>query len=257
MVPIAAAKVDAAEAKLRFRFPAGYRAFMARYGEAFYSNDLRIYGPDEVVRRNEESRLGEGEYFFWTDPASALGRERAPECVRYADTLNGDELAVHPAIEGASFLFPRDSETIHRFDGDLDETLEWVLTSAICLAPSRSRYVEPLVDVPGYRADWRVDDSPAGVERWLASYGKDLRPSFEEAVARVAALDAQSRILRDVVADMHRVEVFLPRYEARVRLEARDEVTPPELELIFFLDDERAQAEFRRALLGVEIQILG
>ena len=64
MVPIAAKKVEAAEARLRFRFPPGYREFMASYGAAFYSNDLRVYEPDDVLKLNKEWRPGEGKYFF-------------------------------------------------------------------------------------------------------------------------------------------------------------------------------------------------
>ncbi len=240
MVPIAAGKVEAAEGRLRFRFPAGYREFMARYGEAFYSNDLRVHGPDHVVEQNVEWRLGEGEYFFWTDPESALGRDRAPECVRYADTIFGDVLAVHPAIAGASFLFPRSSFRIHRFDGDLVDTLDWVLSSGICLAPTRGRYVEPLSDITGDAAGWR-----------------DLEgPSFDGAIQKVAALDERGQVVREIVNEMHRAEIFLPRYEARVRLEARTLGEMPEIELLSFLDDLRAKAEFRRALQAVGIEIV-
>jgi hypothetical protein len=99
---------------------------------------------------------------------------------------------VHPAIAGASFLFPRHSRTIHRFDGDLLETLDWVLSNGICLAPSRARYVEPLAEVPGYEARWRE--------------GEGARLPFEAAIKRLAALDARAQVVRDLVDDQHRAD---------------------------------------------------
>jgi hypothetical protein len=231
---------------------------MERYGEAFYSNDLRIYGPEAIVQQTEDAvrrgtRLGEGEYYFWTDADSALSREQAPKCIGIADTIFGDVLAIHPDATGASFLFPRDSERIHRFEGTFDDSLDWVLSSGICLAPSRNRYVEPLHIAPGWEAMWRRDESLAAIERWLRGEPNPV-PSQAETVRRIAALDEGSTTLFDRVAGEHRAEVFLPRYEARVRVEAPDPTAEPRISLISFLEGPSMEALQRvLATLGIDV----
>lgn len=234
MRPVSRDRVASAEARLRFRFPAGYADFMERHGAAFYSNDVRVLSPETVVTENEEWRLGEGKYFFWTEPDSALPRERARECVRFVNTIFGDVVAVHPSIPNACFLFPRSSERIHRFDGDFDDMLEWLLTSGICLAPSRTRYVEPLVDAPAWGAT------------------SDFAPA--EVIARLAAMDGAASIFRDVVGQERRVEIFLPKYEARIRLDESEADDCRDIEIISFLDPGAPLESLRRELAerGIE-----
>lgn len=245
MTPVADVRVDAAEGELRVRFPVGYRTFMSRYGPAFYSNDIRVYDPESLVQQNRE-RLGEGECFFWRAPQSALDRDRTPECIRYADTIFGDVLAVHPSIEGASFLFPRSNETIHRFDGDLEDVLDWVLSSGTCLAPTKARYVEPLRRVPGFSTSWQpVRRAGEIVEA----------PGFDETIQRLTSLDSQSRVFHDLVNGERRAEVFLPSYEARLRVEDWGPDESAEVEGLSFLDDEASKASFHARLNAIGLEV--
>jgi hypothetical protein len=242
VMPIANSAIDAAEQALQCRFPAGYRSFLRRYGEAFYCNDIRVYGPARVLEDNTAWRLGDEErYWFWTDGPPLLTRAAARQCIRFVDTVHGDVLACHPDMVDTFFLFPRDEERLHQVRGTFDEALEWLLTSGLCLRPTRARFVEPLLDTRGlcWSGHWQVPDS-AREER-----GALARESFSETVARIAGLEPQSQVLSDTGDHGPIAQVFLPAAETRVRVTTAEYDGLPRFDLISF-----AATEAREQLLA-------
>ena len=111
--PIPQQAVEEVERQLGVRFPHGYREYMIRFGEGVLGGSfIRIYPPQRIVRDLVEWRARIAEYWFWDQGAAVLSKERALECIVFADTLNGDEMIFHPSLPDEIFVLPRDSEDI-------------------------------------------------------------------------------------------------------------------------------------------------
>ena len=95
------AEVDAAEAALGLRFPIGYREYVTRFGEGVLGGDyVRIYPPRRILGGSnnvQEWRRRVGAYWFWDAGRQVLTKAQALEGVIIGDTVDGDELLVHPS----------------------------------------------------------------------------------------------------------------------------------------------------------------
>ena len=105
---IAHVDVDRAERALGTRLPSGYRTFVTTLGTPLVSLLFRVAAPDAITGQLEEWRARIGAYWFWGD--APLSQQRALECVRIADTLDGDELVFHPSEPDHFFVLPRHEE---------------------------------------------------------------------------------------------------------------------------------------------------
>ena len=140
-------QVDEAQRRLGTKLPAGYREYVTTLGEGvlggFY---IRIYLPESLVGgRNdvEEWRRRIDEYWFWDDGAEILTKERALECVRFGDTLDGDELIIHPENPNLIYVLPRHFESIFVAGTGLPDAIEWLCSSGVLTAPFSDRIFEP------------------------------------------------------------------------------------------------------------------
>src|SRR5215813_13021365 len=117
LVLSAPAEVDAAEAQIGIRFPSGYREYVSRFGEGVLGGTyVRIYPPRRIL--NGDNNLGEwrqriDKYWFWDDGTDVLTKAQALESVIIGDTLDGDELIVHPGNPERIYVLPRQSEKIY------------------------------------------------------------------------------------------------------------------------------------------------
>ena len=136
-----------AEKRLGLRFPSGYREYVTRFGEGVLGGSLvRVYPPYRIlngVNNVDEWRKRIDEYWFWDDGAETLTKERALGCVIVGDTLNGDELIVHPSDPERIYVLPRDSGEIHVAGDGLLDALDWLCTSGVVAEPFDERDFEP------------------------------------------------------------------------------------------------------------------
>ena len=140
-------EVDAAEAKLGVRFPTGYREYVTHLGEGVLGGSyIRIYPPRRILsgpNNVTEWRQRIDEFWFWDDGKDVLTKEMALQSVIIGDTLNGDELVVHPSNPERVLVLPRDSETIYVGGEGLAATIEWLCSSGELTEPFVERDFEP------------------------------------------------------------------------------------------------------------------
>jgi hypothetical protein len=142
-----AAEVDAAEAQLGVRFPTGYREYVTRFGEGVLGGSyLRIYPPHRILSGPNnvlEWRRRIDEYWFWDDGRDVLTKEAALQSVIIGDTVDGDELVVHPGNPERILVLPRDSGEIHACGDGLPAAIEWLCSSGALTAAFDERNFEP------------------------------------------------------------------------------------------------------------------
>ncbi len=140
-------EVDAAEAELGARFPTGYREYITVFGEGVLGGSfIRIYPPRRILsgaNNVAEWRQRIDEYWFWDEGNDVLTKEMALQSVIIGDTLNGDELIVHPANPERVLVLPRDSETIYVAGEGLAAAIEWLCGSGVLTEPFDERNFEP------------------------------------------------------------------------------------------------------------------
>src|SRR5262245_48527290 len=142
-----AAEVDAAEAQLGLRFPTGYREYVTRFGEGVLGGYyVRIYPPRRILGGNNnlaEWRERVNQYWFWDAGREVLTRKKALESVIIGDTLDGDELIVHPRRPERVYVLPRNSEEIFIAGDGLSAAIEWLCGSGTLTEPFPERQFEP------------------------------------------------------------------------------------------------------------------
>ena len=122
---------------------------MIRFGEGVLGGSfIRIYPPQRIVRDLAEWRARIAEYWFWDQGAAVLPKERALECIVFADTLNGDEMVFHPRVPDQVFILPRDSQDIFVIGPDLPAVIEWCCSSGVLTEPFDDRVFEAMAANP-------------------------------------------------------------------------------------------------------------
>lgn len=140
-------EVDEAEAKLRIKFPSGYREYVTRFGEGILGGTyVRIYPPRRILtgsNNNEEWRNRISQYWFWDDGKDKLTKAQALECIIIGDTYDGDELLVCPSNPERIYVLPRHSEDIHVAGNNLPEAIEWLCSSGVLTEAFEERVFTP------------------------------------------------------------------------------------------------------------------
>jgi hypothetical protein len=140
-------EVDQAESELGIKFPSGYREYVTRFGEGVLGGYyVRVYPPNRIL--SGENNLREwrdriNEYWFWDDGKHLLTKPRALESVIIGDTLDGDELVVHPNNPERIYVLPRNSETIYVAGDGLLPALQWLCSAGTLTEPFEQREFEP------------------------------------------------------------------------------------------------------------------
>lgn len=141
------AEIDDAEQQLGISFPVGYREYVTRFGEGVLGGCyIRIYPPRRIVgglNNVNEWRRRIDEYWFWDDGRETLTKEQALECVIIGDTLDGDELIVHPSTPNRIYVLPRHSEDIQVAGEGLLPAIEWICSSGTLTEAFEEREFEP------------------------------------------------------------------------------------------------------------------
>jgi hypothetical protein len=140
-------EVDAAEAQLGIKFPEGYREYVTQFGEGVLGGSyVRIYPPGRILNGSNnlvEWRQRIDEYWFWDDGKDVLTKEQALESVIIGDTLEGDELIVHPSNSERVFVLPRNSEDVYVAGDGLPAAIEWLCGSGTLTDAFAERDFEP------------------------------------------------------------------------------------------------------------------
>jgi hypothetical protein len=126
--PVPMDEIDTVERELGIVMPAGYRAFMKRYGEAFYADLFEIWAPSRVRQQltGQRDLLRFGvENGFYEGSADTLAPSSLPAGVPIGVSADGDELLVHPTRPGELFILPRDSARIGRLAPDFSDLHSW------------------------------------------------------------------------------------------------------------------------------------
>ncbi|WP_165244099.1 SMI1/KNR4 family protein [Paludisphaera soli] len=142
----ATADVDEAERGLGTRFPAGYRNYIARFGEGVLADYLRVYPPHQILEGDNNVHAWReriDEYWFWDAGKDVLTKERTLQCVIVADTLDGDEIVFHPSEPDRLYVLPHDDEEIHEAGDGLTAAIEWLLTAGVLTEPVDRRNFDP------------------------------------------------------------------------------------------------------------------
>jgi hypothetical protein len=142
------AEVDAAETHLGMRFPTGYREYVTKFGEGVLGGSyIRIYPPHRILSGTNNNllqwRQRISEYWFWDLGRDVLTKEEALQSIIIGDTLEGDELIVHPSNPERVFVLPRNSEGIYVAGEGLPEAMEWLCSSGTLTEAFDERNFEP------------------------------------------------------------------------------------------------------------------
>lgn len=139
-----AAEVDAAEAQLGIRFPSGYREYVTKFGEGVLGGVyIRIYPPRRILKDLLKWRERIDEYWFWDAGRDVFTKELALQSVIIGDTLDGDELIVHPTSPERVLVLPRYGNNIHVAGSGLQEAIEWLCSSGVLTDAFDARNFEP------------------------------------------------------------------------------------------------------------------
>ena len=139
-----AAELDDAEEKLNITFPADYRKYVMRFGEGVLGGCyIRVYPPRRVIAELDEWRQLIDEHWFWDDGREVLTKQRALESVVIGDTLDGDQLIVHPSNSEKIYVLPRNSEDIYVAGDGLLPAIDWLCTSGTLNEAFSERDFEP------------------------------------------------------------------------------------------------------------------
>jgi hypothetical protein len=143
--PVSTESLDTLEAAWG-RLPEGYREFLTALGVGTLTTWVRVQSPRRIEAEREEWREGIAEYWLWDDPSgTGLDQRRATECVRFADTMGGDQLIAHPDDPDALYLLPRHSDHVLQAGRGLGEALTWLHESGELTAPLELWYFEPWI----------------------------------------------------------------------------------------------------------------
>jgi hypothetical protein len=141
------AEVEAAEKAIGAAFPAGYRAFITRFGRGLLGGLVRVYAPADITNgpnKVREWRKRIDEYWFWDESAALLPKARALECICVADTVGGDELIFHPNEPDRLYVLAHDfDEAYLASTTGLEAAVDWFFTSGVLDQPFEDNGFEP------------------------------------------------------------------------------------------------------------------
>ncbi|MDR2880540.1 MAG: hypothetical protein LBV29_01375, partial [Azoarcus sp.] len=136
--------VAEAESVLSIHFPTGYQEYVTRFGQGILGGDyIRIYPPHRILADLAEWRQRIDEYWFWDDGKKVLSKEQALQSVIIGDTVDGDELIIHPDNSEKIYVLPRDHKKIYVAGDGLPAAIEWLCSSGKLTRAFKKRNFEP------------------------------------------------------------------------------------------------------------------
>jgi len=112
IVPVTKAELQAARKSIGGEFPPGYDEFNLKFGIGEFSDYLRPYGPSRVVEQLDDNRkmiVAD----FWTDGEMQLDADEMAQLVIFADTIDSDLFAFHPATPSDIIVLPRHKSKLY------------------------------------------------------------------------------------------------------------------------------------------------
>lgn len=118
--------VDFAETIIDVSFPDGYKEYVTTLGFGEYCNFIRISMPRDILLGYKKYQKFLDEYWFWEMGKDLLSKEKAIECIKIGDTVNGDVIIFHPSKPNEIFVLPRDDDMLHKIGRNLYEAIDWL-----------------------------------------------------------------------------------------------------------------------------------
>ncbi len=140
---LSSSDVGSAQRSMGMDFPEGYSTFFQTFGLGLIGGLVRVYSPQRVVRDNPAWRQRVAEYFFWKEAGTGMSAQRVCQSWCIGDTVQGDELIVHPDDPNRVFVLPRDGEEVHDAGHGLTHALAWTLGSGLLTDPVEFWTFEP------------------------------------------------------------------------------------------------------------------
>ena len=136
--------VHEAEKQLNIIFPTGYKEYVTQFGQGVLGGSyVRIYPPYRIVSELKDWRERIAEYWFWDDGRESLTQEQALESIIIGDTMDGDELVVHPSSPELIYVLPRYQEAMFIAGNGLPSAIEWLCSSGVLTKAFEERNFEP------------------------------------------------------------------------------------------------------------------
>lgn len=118
--------VDAAEAALGTRFPAGYREYVTTLGWGEYCGYVNVFPPRMIV----EGQSGETPPLLefcrsWNGAEFGITPERLAKSVMIANSINGDWIVFEASLPETIYILPSEESVMHKV-GALTDVLKWL-----------------------------------------------------------------------------------------------------------------------------------
>lgn len=174
--PIPAEKLHQLEQEQQLTLPEAYVRFLVLHGPGTYRGWFNIEVPDPGVLKPFAE-----EEFWEHDAASPITQQQIAECVSIGTTIDGDFLAVHPAVKGIIWL-PRHSEIIELYaegaieHADYTEFLNQIYGEKLAKEAAVPAYFEPWTQTRQHQFFHFAPDK-AGYE--LPELARQCKESFE------------------------------------------------------------------------------
>ncbi len=137
-----ATEVAQVEKQLNINFPPDYTEFVTQLGEGTYAGFVRVYPPNKILSEYRAFQERWDEYFFWDEGDKVLPKAKVLECIIVGDTLQGDELIIHPLEPNRLLVLPRESEEIFEVGTNLESALAWLCESGVLTERITTTYFE-------------------------------------------------------------------------------------------------------------------
>lgn len=135
--------VEVLENHLGIRMPIGYSEYVTQFGEGILGHFVRIYPPHRILSDLQAWRRRIDEFWFWHQACGFLTKDQALRSIIVADTLDGDELIVHPSNNERIYVLPRQSKDVYAAGEGLPATIDWIFSSGILIDPCIKLNFEP------------------------------------------------------------------------------------------------------------------
>jgi hypothetical protein len=138
------AEVDAAQKQLEVVFPDGYREYVTTFGEGTLGGSyIRIFPPHALLAWRKHYLELMRDYWLWDEEPFIFTQKQALESYAIGDTLDGDQLVVHPDNKDKIFVLPRNEYRVYEAGVTLAAAIEWLCTAGILTEVFDERELEP------------------------------------------------------------------------------------------------------------------
>ncbi len=138
--------IDELEVSIGCRLPRGYREILTKLGVGTYCDLINLITPKDVIDRTAKQRELWGAYYDWERGGHILSLDRAKNAYLIAQSIDGDDILLHPEDSSRLFVLPRHNDTVYWLDSDFSDPLAWQSEDGPVNQPPPFRYFEPYLN---------------------------------------------------------------------------------------------------------------